>query len=200
MLLQMPDGSLVAVTAGLQTQIHQDAMAAPQRVVQLLHRQPRRAVNPEVHYHLLAPERPSLVKHRVGKEPPPPARMMIGGDELQVVARVSLVGAGERQAEMLLLFGQLVGGKLLGQAQVVYPEHAALRFRERGRGLISGGGDHRAQEFGHRLDLEHVALREGHCASCAEACRNALCFLLIKLQQRLGGAPVGPGLGDNLIR
>ena len=69
----MQDRLLVAVTTGLQAEVHQDAMAAPQRVVELLHRQPRGTVNPEVHHHLLAPERPTLVEHRMGQEPAPPA-------------------------------------------------------------------------------------------------------------------------------
>src|ERR1035437_6012146 len=95
-------------------------MAAPQRIMQLLYGQPRRAVDAQVQQHLLAPQRPAFVKDRMGKQPPPSARMTIRRHELQVMARVAFMGAGQGQTEMLLLLGEIPGPRALGGAQVVY--------------------------------------------------------------------------------
>src|ERR1035441_2140885 len=175
-------------------------MAAPQRIVQLLYGQPRRAVDAQVQQHLLAPQRPAFVKDRMGKQPPPAARMMIRRHELQVMARVAFVGAGKGQTEMLLLLGELPGPRALGGAQVVHPEHPALGLHECARLLVGSRGNHRAQKLRHRLDLEHVPFRERHRAGPAEALGDALRFPLVKLQQRFVGSPLRTRLGDDLFR
>jgi len=73
----------VTVCASLQAEIDDDAVAAPQRIVQLLQLLFRRLADPEIDAHLFAPQRPSLIKDGVLIEDPTPlARVRIRENEL----------------------------------------------------------------------------------------------------------------------
>ena len=109
MFPQVRGGLPITVASGLQSDVHEDAVDTPERVVKLLELQPRRAVNAQVHHHLLAPERPAFVEDGVREEPPPTSGVAIGRDELKVMAGIRLVRRGQAQAEVLLSLGEFIG-------------------------------------------------------------------------------------------
>src|ERR1051325_4322388 len=150
--------------------------------MKLLHLQPRRTLDFQVHDHLLAPKRPAFVKDSMGEQATPFARMPVCRYELQMMARISLMRAGEAEAEMLLLFGEFFGLSLFREAEVVYPKNAALPFFKCWRLRVRSSGNHHSQKFRDRLDLQSIAFRKRYRASVFETLRDPLCFIVIKLQ------------------
>jgi hypothetical protein len=70
--------------------------------MQLLHSQPSGPINAQIHHHLLAPKRPPFIKNGMREQTPPFSGVTVGGDELQMMARVSFMGTGQRNSEVLL--------------------------------------------------------------------------------------------------
>ena len=98
---EMPRRGSVRHSSGLERDVHEDAVRAPEGIVELDEPRVRGAVDLFVHAQLLAPERPALVKNRVREHAAQVAPVAVLHDELQVVARIRLVRAGEFEPEML---------------------------------------------------------------------------------------------------
>src|SRR6267142_2539276 len=199
MLLHMPHCLLIAVSSRLQSQIHQDPMTSPERVVQLLHFQPRRTIDFQIHHHLLAPQCPPLVKHRMRKKPPPFARMPIRSHKLEMMSRIRLVRTGQSKTEMLLLLGKLFGLARFRHTQIVHPKNSTLSFLECGWLSICRRRNHHPQKFRNRFHLQLVPFRKRHRAGIFEPPGNPICFIPIKLQQRFRWSPLSSPLCQDLL-
>src|SRR6266480_1526056 len=103
----------------MQAAIDANAMSAPERIAQLNQPCFGQIDYPPVDSHLLAPERPTFVKDRMGKKAPQPTGVLVLNDELKMMARVCFVSASELQSEMLLDFRRPPTGIPLRQAQIV---------------------------------------------------------------------------------
>jgi hypothetical protein len=110
----------------VQTAVDQDAMGAPESIVEVLEAG-MPACDPSLfHGELLAPHRPSLVEDGVGTKPSDAARMPVLDRELKVVTRVSLVGARQFQTVVLTFLAEPFRRIFLGGTEVIHPEDAAL--------------------------------------------------------------------------
>src|SRR5262245_52554543 len=199
--LEMADRLLVAVPASLKTEVHQDAMAAPEGIMKLLDEQGRGAVDFEVHHHLLTPQGPAFIENCMSEKPAPLAGMPISADELEMVTGIGFVGTRQGEPEMLLLLGELLGSGRFDQAQIVHPEDSALALLKSARLSIGGGGNQKAEEFRQRFDLQFVAFGKGNSAGGPERGGDATGFVPVQLKQRFRGTPFGtPGFEQRLRR
>jgi len=115
----------------LQAAIDHDAVRAPERVVELGEFGARTLDEAVVDGHFLAPHRPALVKNRMREEAAPTARVVVLDDELQVVARVALVNAGQLEAVVLADLRGAARGSFLVEAEVVHPKNPRPVLGER---------------------------------------------------------------------
>lgn len=197
MFLQVANGLGVGIAAGLEAQIDEDAMAAPEGIVQLLNFEPRGVIDAEVDHHLFAPEGPAFVKDGMGEEAAPFAGVLIGDDELEMMTWVGFVGAGERQSEVLSALGFFFGVGVFGEAEVVDPEDTALAFFKGAWAGVSGGGEEGSHEVGDGFDFEGIAGGKGDGAGFFEPVGDAGGFLLIEMEEIGAGVPLSAGAGDD---
>ena len=149
--------------------------------------------NPLVDAHSLAPERPAFIKNRVRKEPPQPARVPVLDDELHVMPRVGLVGAGQLHPEMLPRFRPLLRRVAHPGPQVVDPEDAGLVPRKRPGLPVRGGGKLVFEKVRHGQHPQLLSRRESQQSlfgkGVAHASGDALVF---RDQRRRFRRPVFP--------
>src|SRR5579883_2335048 len=134
------------------------------------------------------------------KQPPPFARMLIRRDELEMMPRVGLMRARERQSKMLLLFGQLFRRGVFGLAKIVHPKDALLFAVECARMSVGGSGYQHPQEFRHGSDFERFLVRETHGLCLPESLRDSGCLMAIQLEERLIGFPGASRIGQDIFR
>ena len=121
------------------------------------------------------------------------ARVAVLNCKLKVVAWISLVGAGELQAEMLPDFRQLLLRVGSAEAEIVDPKDALLFLGKRRRRILRGGGKMVPQKGRSGQDFERFAARQRRDAEFRELVFDCGCGAAVFLEEWAPGSPLRSG-------
>ena len=197
-LTKLFDAVFVGHFAGLETAVYEDALRAPESVVELAESGGRRSIKIEIDHHLLAPERPAFVKNGMTQQAADRAGVAVGGAELQVVAGIGFVGAGQREIEVLLNLGAFFFGRVFVLAEIVDPEDAELFLVERAGVAVRGGRNVVAQELGNGFDDQRLVRRDGDNPGFLAGRGDPARLAFVGFNERAFDVPRVGGIGENL--
>ncbi len=136
----------------------------------------------------------------MGKQAAPFARVPIGRRELQMMARIGFMSAGEREPKVLPALGELRRRVRLGCAEIVHPKDAALASLERAGLGIRRGGKQVPHEFRHGPNFQCFTLGKRDRVGVSEPGRHPLVFATINCRMVPVRAPLRPRRADDCLK